>query len=297
VAFSFLGFSLYWRKLRYFTMNHRSQKKLVFGIFYFALFSMVSYLLYLPFKPLETCTDGKKNQNEVDVDCGGVCAACVVDPVLEDIRVGETVWIPGGKGNEFDFLAKISNPNNDYGASGVSYTFVVRDASGGTLFEKTETTFLLPREEKYVVEPTVSLSSTPAEIECRIGKVKWEKFSGYKEKPALEVYNRRFERVSSGIGFGEAKGLVVNNSPFDFTDLGIIVVLRDGGNRVVAIQRTDMQTLRSGEQRDFTLKWPDPFSGDVQKVEVQTDANVYRTDTFIREYLPTLTESFQRLNR
>ena len=89
----------------------------------------------------------------------------------------------------------------------------------------------------------------------------------------------------------------VNNSPFDFTDLGIIVVLRDGENRVVAIQRTDMQTLRSGEQRDFTLKWPDPFSGDVQKVEVQTDANVYRTDTFIREYLPTLTESFQRLNR
>ena len=74
-------------------------------------------------------------------------------------------------------------------------------------------------------------------------------------------------------------------------------MLRDGNGHVVALQKTDMQTLRSGEQRDFTLLWPDPFQGDVEKVEVQTDANVYRTDTFIRTYLPTMNQSFQNLNR
>jgi hypothetical protein len=314
--FLFFEFSLYWRgsaarceeNIRlllvfsdmlflFSLMDHRSQKKIVFGAIYSALLLGVAYLVYLPFRPPETCVDGKKNQNETGIDCGGVCSACVVAPILEDIRVIESAWVSGGRGNIYDVVGKISNPNNDYGASSVPYTFRILDTSGGTLLEKSGESFVLPQEEKYIVETSVSLSGEPARVEMVLGEIGWEKFSDYREKPALDVYNKRFEEISSGIGFGEAKGLVVNNSPFDFIDLGIVVVLRDGGNRVVALQKTDMQTLRSGEQRDFTLKWPDPFSGDVKRVEVQTDANVYRTSTFIRQYLPTMTESFQKLDQ
>lgn len=276
-------------------MEHRKQKKIIYGAIYGVIFSTILYFFYVSFLPPETCMDGKKNQNETATDCGGVCAPCVVMPVLEDIRILETVWVLGGKGNEYDFLAKISNPNNDYGASGVSYTFRVLDASGAVLAEKSGLSFILPKEQKYLVETSIPLSGLPERVECVLGTINWEKFSGYKEKPDLDVLNRRFERATSSVDFGVAKGLVVNRSPFDFTDLGIVVVLRDESSRVVAIQKTAMQTLRSGEQRDFTLPWPDPFSGDVQKVEVQTNANVYRTETFIREYLPTMTESFQRL--
>ena len=277
-------------------MEHQIQKKIFFGIIYTTLLLFFAYLVYLPFKPPETCSDGKKNQNETGIDCGGVCGACRIDPVLDDVRVTETAWVVG-KAGEYDFLAKIENPNNDHGASSIEYTFRAVSASGATMVEQSGTAFVLPKEEKYIVETSVPLSSSPERVELSISKTEWEKFSDYKEKPALEVYNRRFERITSGVGFGEAKGLVANNSPFDFTDLGILVVLRDGGNRVVAIQKTDMQTLRSGEQRDFTLPWPDAFPGDVERIEVQTDANVYRTDTFIRQYVPFMTESFQNLNR
>lgn len=277
-------------------MDHRSQKKLVFGAIYGVLFLCFAYLVYLPFKPSETCTDGKKNQNETGIDCGGVCGACAVAPVLEDIRVVETAWVFAGKGSEYDIVGKISNPNNDYGASSVPYTFRVLDASGRILAEQSGVSFILPKETKYIVETSLSLSEKPSQVEVVLENVAWEKFAGYKERPALDIYNRSFERAS-GVNFGVAKGLVVNNSPFDFTNIGIAVVLRDGGGKVVALQKTDMQTLRSGEQRDFTLVWPDPFQGDVEKVEVQADANVYRTDTFIRTYLPTMSQSFQNLNR
>ncbi|MBI2665296.1 hypothetical protein HYX12_01580, partial [Candidatus Woesearchaeota archaeon] len=33
-----------------------------------------------PTPPLETCVDGLKNQNEINVDCGGVCTACPSTP-------------------------------------------------------------------------------------------------------------------------------------------------------------------------------------------------------------------------
>lgn len=277
-------------------MDHRRQKKVVFGAIYGVLFLCLAYLVYLPFKPPETCLDGKKNQNETGIDCGGVCGACIVEPVLEDIQVTESAWVLAGKGNEYDVVGKISNPNNDYGASSVTYTFRVFDASGGVLAERSGTSFILPKEEKYLVETGLALSGKPSRVDVVLKEVAWEKFAGYKERPALDVYNKSFERAS-GTSFGVAKGLVVNNSPFDFTSIGIVVVLRDGNSHVVALQKTDMQTLRSGEQRDFTLLWPDPFQGDVEKVEVQTDANVYRTDTFIRTYLPTMSQSFQNLNR
>ncbi len=277
-------------------MDHRKQKKAAFGFFYFAIFLLLGYLIYLPFKPPETCSDGRENQNETGIDCGGVCGLCQVEPVLEDIEVTETAWVSDGSG-KFDLLGKIRNPNNDFGASKVAYEFEIIGSTGGILARESGKTFILPKEEKYVVETSIQLPSEPIQIKLTLTETKWEKFSGYREKPELDVYNRRFEKTSSGVGFGSAKGLVVNNSPFDFTIIDITVVLRDGSGRAVAIQKTDMRTLRAGRQQDFTLLWPSPFSGDVEKVEVQTDANVYDTDTFIRQYVPVMTESFKDMLR
>lgn len=31
---------------------------------------------------LETCKDGIKNQDETDVDCGGVCGSCALNPLI-----------------------------------------------------------------------------------------------------------------------------------------------------------------------------------------------------------------------
>ncbi|QQS21314.1 MAG: hypothetical protein IPL87_02235 [Candidatus Moraniibacteriota bacterium] len=151
-------------------MDHRSQKKLVFGIAYALLFFGIAYLLYLPFKPPVTCSDGKKNQNETGVDCGGVCAVCIEEPVLQDIQVTEASWVVGGKGNTYDLVAKMENPNNDYGASLVPYEFVVKDAGGTVIFKQKGESFILPREEKYVIEPTLTLSGKPATVEFSTGR-------------------------------------------------------------------------------------------------------------------------------
>ncbi len=239
--------------------------------------------------------DGKKNQNETGIDCGGVCGKCIIEPVLEDIRVSEVVSIPGGKDGIYDFSGKVSNPNNDHGASSFTYTFLAKDASGETIFEENGTSFILPKETKYVVEIAMNLPSKPSVVELVIADIQWEKFVEYKEKPNISVYNRVFNRTTSSVEFAEVKGLVANNSEFDFTDVDIVIVLRDDREEIVALHKTDMQTLPSMQQRDFRLIWPDPFVGEVQKIEVQVDTNVYRSDTFIRQYMPNPTELFHRI--
>ncbi len=43
-------------------------------LFFIALFLIISCN-----KDTATCTDGVKNQDEVDIDCGGVCSACDIE--------------------------------------------------------------------------------------------------------------------------------------------------------------------------------------------------------------------------
>ncbi len=57
-------------------------------------------------EPLETCIDGIKNQDEVQIDCGGICSPCAVDYPenglfgLNLLHGNDTLVVSGG-GNSF----------------------------------------------------------------------------------------------------------------------------------------------------------------------------------------------------
>lgn len=279
-------------------LDRRRQKKIAIGFVYSMVVTLLGVGVYFLFRPLPTCTDGKKNQNEIDIDCGGICGACKEDPIVEDMVVLETAWVPSGKPGKYDLLARVSNVNDDIGASSFTYTFQVFDISGTVLTEISGSSFILPRDDRYLFEMGIPLSQSPSRIELTISDIQWEQLTEYREKPPLNIYNRKYERISSGVGFGRATGLVANESAYDFESVLIMVVLRDADGKSLAIQQNEMRTLKAGEQRDFTLVWPDPFSGDVAKVDVRSSANIYRSDSFIRQYLPAgAARLFQDLNR
>jgi hypothetical protein len=54
-------------------MEKNLRKRWIIGLLYLVFFSLVVFFFYSVFKTKETCFDGLKNQNEEDVDCGGVC--------------------------------------------------------------------------------------------------------------------------------------------------------------------------------------------------------------------------------
>jgi len=62
--------------------------------------------------------------------------------------------------------------------------------------------------------------------------------------------------------------------------------LRDSTGKPLALNSTEMNTVRSHENRDFRLVWPSAFPGAVENVEMVVDADVYHSENFIRQYLP-----------
>ena len=271
--------------------QHRKKKRIIIIAVYAAIFLGIVFWIYLATRPAATCTDGKKNQNETGIDCGGSCKACAEDTSkLSPISVVETAFVPSGQGR-YDAVAKISNPNNGYGSSKFHYRLTLTDANGKILVDKSGEDFILPVETKYVIETGLITGGVPERVDVTISSTTWTKFSGY-EKPQLNVYNKSYNLISSGVGFSQAYGLLRNESSFDFDTIEVNIVLRDSSSKIVALNKTTMNTVNSGEERDFKLVWPASFPGDVQDVEAQANANVFDSQNFIKKYLPA--QEFQQ---
>lgn len=264
-------------------MEKRSTKRLTIILIYLALLSLISFVIYRAVVPEKTCFDKIKNQNEEDVDCGGVCAPCK-KIVAQDLAVQDNGFVENGRQGQYDFWALVSNPNGAFGAKSFQYEIKLRDAGGNIISEKSGTGFILPGEKKYVVENNLSSENVPVSAEFSISKTEWVEFNNYYERPDLKIVNKNYNQISSGVGFAEAFGLLKNESPYDFNVIKVQVVLKDVDGKIIALNSTEMRTVKSGEERDFRALWPNRFPGEVAGVEQQAEVNIFESDAFLNNY-------------
>ena len=261
-------------------------KQFLIALIYLIIAVLLGVLIYYAFiKAPETCSDSKQNQNETGIDCGGVCAACKENITGEALQFMEQAFVPAGNG-KYDVLARVYNPNDVEGASSFTYTAVLKDSGGNVLAARSGKSYILPQENKYILELNLATTATPATAAFTVDSVEWARFSGYQEKPAVNIYQKSYSEISSGAGFGEVKGLLMNESSYDFRSIIVKVILRDSVGSPLAFNSTEIRTVLSSEERDFRLVWPSAFPGVVEKVEMEVDADVYHSDNFIRQYLP-----------
>jgi len=263
-------------------------KRIVIIIIYLVIFLFIISAIVYAVKPKPDCFDGKLNQNEQGIDCGGVCEKkCEI--IAEDpIQVLEANFVPSGLSNKHDLYGYIYNPNSLFGSPEFSYKFSVKDASGKVIVEKSGKNFVLPGERKYLIETNLDILENPYSVELSIENVKWSEFNvGDYQKPDLKIVNKNYDKIVSGVGFSEVKGLLKNESQFDFASIDVYVILRSPEGKIIALNSTRMDVVKAGENRDFRVFWPSRFSGEVRTVETQTDVNVFKSEAFVKRYFNT----------
>jgi hypothetical protein len=261
----------------------RKKQAIIIAIFVAVLLLFV-FGLYLWLKPAPSCSDGKQNQNEIGVDCGGVCVDKCDKIVAQPLIVQERGFVGIGVANRVDLYSRITNPNNVFGSNKVQYEFIIKDAAGNVMATKKGSNYLLPAESKYIIENNIEVSGTPNTIEFNVIDQVWVEFTDYYERPQLKVVNKQYNQISSGVGFAETKGLLKNESPFNFNLINLNVILKDSTGNIIALNSTAMNTVKSGENRDFKALWLNRFPGEVLNVEVQAEVNVFESETFIKQY-------------
>lgn len=261
----------------------RKKRQIVVVIVYGMIIFIAGLLWHIFTAPVPTCYDGERNQDETDVDCGGVCGACKEAPQIANMSVLETAIVKSG--SRYDAMVRVKNPNDAYGSSDFSYEFRLKGADGNQISVVKGQDYILPKQEKYIVAVGLDVPSLISSVDFVITQVQWAHFSTF-EEPKFIVHNKRSNPISSGPGFYETYAIVRNDTPNDFGSVSVNIVLRDINNAVVAVGRTQMNTIKSGEERDFRLVWPDSFEGDVAKIDVMPETNVFKDENLIRRYFP-----------
>ncbi len=266
------------------TSTQRILKRTVIIFVYLVIFSAIFTLGYFIFRTPPTCQDLLKNQGEEGVDCGGPCAKCEPLPDIQNIKILEKSLIPTGA-SKYDALVKIENPNALFGIASLEYSMDFLDASGKVLARKEGNSFLLPEETKYIFAFGAQTETKPATLELRVTSFRWQKFNDYQE-PDLPVYQKEFNFISGGSGFARLTAKFQNRSGYDFRKIITKAVIRDTDGNPIAINETSSNDVRANEEREVSFSWPEPFSEnmDVRGIEVNSEANVFDEDNFMRKY-------------
>ncbi len=273
-------------------MENIKRKKVVIIFIYSTLFLLFSLSLYLYFRPQPSCFDGKQNQNEQGIDCGGVCVKECDIVKAQPLIIGKVGAVSAGVEGKYDFYAWIINPNVIFGSQKFTYTFKFKNSAGEVIFTQKNNGFILPSERKYIVVENVNSAGKPVAIDLRIDSSDWIKFKDYYESPNIKIINKSYNEVSDSVNFAEVYGLLKNESPYDFNVIKVEVFLKDVNGKVVALNSTQMNTVNAGEQRDFKIFWPHHFDGSVNNMEVQAEVNIFNSQIFIKKFFKF--EKFQQ---
>jgi hypothetical protein len=134
------------------------------------------------------------------------------------------------------------------------------------------------------VEVGIDLNVYPAKVEVEIKNIVWKDFSGV-EKPPLVIVNKNFYEDDQSLGTSNAIGLLRNESSFDFNEIKIIVVVKNNYGKIVALNSTKINTVQSGESREFKVLWPNKIY-QVGDMEIQAETNIFKSDAFVKRYFP-----------
>ena len=123
---------------------------------------IIGFFAFRGFYPAPSCFDGKKNQHEEAIDCGGECVLCkVLAPKPIEERWVRLVLVSE---NVYDVVVELLNPNADYGVVHLPYRIEILSGSNSKIAERAGETFFLPAELKHIIQLNIFSSLVPSRV-------------------------------------------------------------------------------------------------------------------------------------
>ncbi|MBI5420748.1 MAG: hypothetical protein HZA35_00310 [Parcubacteria group bacterium] len=254
---------------------NRTTKQLVISSVYLTMFGMLLFGVYLKwFNIAPTCFDSKKNQDEVQIDCGGVCTMSCALKYPQFLQVIFAKSLPVSSSRS-DVLAQIKNPNLTVGASEIIYHIALENATGEMLEERDGSTFIYPGKLKYIYESGFNVGATDVEnVTLTITDAKFAVEDRFYSKNII-TSNVSLEKQKDSL---RITGTARNNGDLVIDDLYATGIIYDASKKnVLAASATLVKTVLSRENRFFEINFPSsllqflPLTGKEQ-VEVELAA-------------------------
>jgi len=185
---------------------------------------------------MATCFDGKKNQGEEGIDCGGPCPPCEIK-TAEPLKIYPTKYLIYP--NSIDIIGLVENANKNLALKKIKYYFELYDLDGvlkaTTTFKET---ILEPETKKYLLEIAYPKPQfTLGEIKLKIIEPQKEDFvKKQKEKIPISYYN---EKIISENGKWKIQ-LSLFNESFQKQKIEVIGLVYDQNNILIGAGQTEV---------------------------------------------------------
>jgi hypothetical protein len=262
-------------------MDKRVQKQIVIGLIFILLIGGAGYGIAEYFFIIEPiCFDGIQNGLEEGVDCGLLACGVACEPAILPLNVMSQKLIEVRPG-DYDFVAQINNPNSLFGASLVRYSLDL--AEGGTILDKNGTFYVLPGQTRFVIVPGILIANGVVDASIDIKEIEWQKVETF-DDISFSIQRKSNYVVAGQDGIStEFEAVILNNSDFDFDKVEVGVILFDDNGGIVAVNRTDIRTFLSREERYFKVSWPFELP-EIIKQDIEVITNVFENANFIKRY-------------
>jgi hypothetical protein len=235
-------------------MSWRLRKQIIYGSIIFLIFFLISFFIFLKIKGpvIATCFDGKKNQGEEGIDCGGPCPPCEIK-YAEPLKIYPTKYLVYS--NSIDIISLLENPNKNLALKKIKYYFEIYDFDG---FLKAKTTLkettLDPETKKYLLEINYPKPIfTLGEIKLKIIEPQKEDFiKKEKEEILVSYYN---EKIISENGKWKIQLSLFNRS-FQKEDIEVIGLVYNQNNNLIGVGKTKA-FLNPQEVKDVFIFLPE----------------------------------------
>jgi hypothetical protein len=230
----------------------------------FLFFGMITTGVYFSFfRQPASCDDRLKNQDELDVDCGGICKRVCdieVSPLIKVwTRLFKTV---DGK---YDAATLVENPNFNLGIKELEYTFKLYDIDNLFITEKSGTVFVNSRDKFVIFEAGLDAGKRiPIKAIIEFKTPTWTRVDPKKAKPLITLQDQQLiegqiPRLTSEL---------INESIFDLTDMIITAVIYDEDNNAIGVSQTFINYLKKGSTSKISFTWPKPFAVSQPTIEI-----------------------------
>jgi len=226
-----------------------------------ALFAGVP-VFFTVYKPA-TCSDGKQNQGERGVDCGGPCShLCAADFGEPHILWTYSSRVVTGV---YNAMAYGENPNQSVGAEGVPYSLKLYDAQGILVAERKGAGSIPPGSKFALFEGGIQ---TGQRIPVRATVEFPSTISWTPARPYTSLRTLSIDVIPDGAGTrAEAR---IRNDYVSTTIAGVdaFIVLYDADGNRVAFSKTRIESIVPGDVQTLYFTWPEPVASKVVKTEL-----------------------------
>lgn len=243
----------------------RLGKQLVYGFFFLALLAVLGALIYYVFiRPEPGCFNGREDTGEEGVDCGGVCAAaCIPEGLLPLEMLGEPRIFRSSPAL-VGILVRIQNPNLDAAARNLNYRIDLYDTAGAVIASRSGNSFVYAGEIRYIADfVSVANQGEVSRATMTAESRDWLPAARY-PAPQISIQERRTEVRDDSV---VASGRFLNQDAADFPRAEVIAVFYSNFGLPVGVSRTEVENVKIGESRTFTLFHPFSSSVDPARTE------------------------------